>query len=323
MLVSGCSPNDEVVVYCALDREFSEPLLDKYEEESGIRVLAKYDVESTKTVGLANAIIAEQGRPRCDLFWNNEVLHTLRLKKRGLLEVFDIPQAAQWPQQFRDPSRQWYGFAGRARVLLVNTKLVSEEERPDSIDDLIDPKWHGKTGLAKPLFGTTATHAAVLFATRGEAAATQFFQSFRRNGKVLGGNKQVALAVSSGEIAFGLTDTDDAIIEVGAARPVAIVFPDQGEGQSGTLLIPNTLCMIKAGPHPDHARRLAELIVSAYTETHLAQGESAQIPLNEQATERPRVLPEGDLKWMEVDFAKAADQWDVVSKRLRTIFAPE
>jgi len=52
--------------------------------------------------------------------------------------------------------------------ILVNTKLVSEADRPKGINDLTNPKWKGKIGLAKPLFGTTATHAACLFAAWGD-----------------------------------------------------------------------------------------------------------------------------------------------------------
>jgi iron(III) transport system substrate-binding protein len=319
----GCPTREanEVVIYCALDREFAEPVLADYEKETGLQVLAKYDVESTKTVGLANAIIAEKNRPRCDLFWNNEILHTLRLKRLGLLESFSLPQANQLPSDFRDPDGQWYGFAARARVLLVNTDLVPEDERPDSVDDLVNPKWAGQVGIAKPLFGTTATHAAVLFAKRGEDKAMEFFAAFKNNGKVLGGNKQVAQAVSSGEIAFGLTDTDDAIIEVEAGRPVAIVFPDQGDNQPGALLVPNTLCLIKGGPHPAAARRLAEKIVSRATEEHLARAASAQIPLLGEEATRPRILPAQPPRWMQVDFQQAADEWERVNHRLAELFS--
>src|SRR5688572_12339641 len=76
LVLCGCDKKSErqVVVYTALDREFSEPLLQDYETGTATKVLAKYDVESTKTVGLVEALIAEQDRPRCDLFWNNEIL---------------------------------------------------------------------------------------------------------------------------------------------------------------------------------------------------------------------------------------------------------
>jgi iron(III) transport system substrate-binding protein len=317
----GCqrSSQQEVVIYCALDREFSEQVLDDFEAESGIDVLAKYDVESTKTVGLANAIIAERNRPRCDLFWNNEVLHTLRLKRLRLLQAYTVatPPAAA----FRDAEGMWYGFAGRARVLLINTELLPDDERPDSVFDLADPEWASRGGIAKPLFGTTATHAAVLFAMLGEERATEFFRQVAAQGKVLGGNKQVAQAVAAGELAFGLTDTDDALVELEAGRPVAIVFPDQGERQPGTLLIPNTLCLLRGAPHESQARQLAEHIVSSTTEAQLARAASAQIPLLDSATPAPRVLPDPPPRWMVVDFEKAADHWQQVERRLAEIFA--
>ena len=100
-------------------------------------------------------------------------------------------------------------------MLIVNTKLVPESERPKSIIDLADPKWKGRCGMAKPLFGTTATHAACLFAAWGDEKAKDFFKQLKANDvQILSGNKQVALAVGGGQLAFGITDTDDAIIEL-------------------------------------------------------------------------------------------------------------
>src|SRR5262245_47200528 len=71
------SAPEEVIVYTALDQEFSAPIFAEFTRATGIMVRAKYDAESTKTVGLAKTIIDERGRPRCDLFWNNEILNTL------------------------------------------------------------------------------------------------------------------------------------------------------------------------------------------------------------------------------------------------------
>ena len=168
---AGSDAATRVVVYSAQDREFGEPILREYARRTGVEVLPKFDVESTKTVGLANDIIAERSRPRCDLFWNNEILNTLRLKERGLLAPFQPSHADELPATFRARDGTWYGFAGRARVLIVNTKTIAEADRPRGIRDLLDPKWKGKIGIAKPLFGTTATHAACLFAAWGDEPA--------------------------------------------------------------------------------------------------------------------------------------------------------
>lgn len=323
LAMAGCGGENEVVVYTALDREFSEPILEDFEAETGIDVLPKYDVESTKTVGLATAILAERNRPRCDVFWNNEILHTLRLEKTGVLDVYRSPAAAQFPKAYVSPAGTWHGLAARARVLIVNTKRVAEGERPDSIEDLADPKWKGKVGIAKPLFGTTATHAAVLFAEWGDERAKEFFERLKENDvRVLAGNKQVALDVGSGALAFGITDTDDAIIERDHGSPVAIIFPDQAEDQIGTLFIPNTLAVIKGARHPEQARKLVDFLLQPAIEERLASGESAQFPVNPAVKTPSRAAPKNaaEIKWMEVDFHAAADKWETASGYIQKVF---
>lgn len=320
--VTGCwsRAEQEVVVYAALDREFSEPILDNFQAATGIHVLDKYDVESTKTVGLVSAIIQEQKRPRCDVFWNNEILHTLRLKKLGLLDVYLSPNADAFPENYRSATGDWYGLAARARVLIVNTQLVERDAFPASIQDLTDPKWKGQVGIAKPLFGTTATHSAVLFAAWGDERATEFFRAIRQNAEVMSGNKQVAAAVGRGQLAFGITDTDDAIIEVDNGMPVAIIFPDQAEGELGSLFIPNSLCIIKGSRNTVNARRLIDYLLTPEIETQLATGPSAQFPINPNVATKSRVLTDQPIHWMDVDFDAAAEKWEKASNVLREIF---
>jgi len=323
LTLSGCwsASGPEVVVYTALDSEFSEPIFADFTAKTGVTVRPKFDTESTKTVGLTEAIIHEKARPRCNVFWNNEILNTLRLQKQGLLEVYRPPVAQQYPPAFRSPQGLWHGFAARARVLLVNTELVPEPQRPGSIHDLADPRWRGRAGIAKPLFGTTATHAACLFAHWGDQRAKQFFRKLKANDvQVLSGNKQVALSVSAGRLALGLTDTDDAIIELEKGFPVTIVYPDRGEDELGTLFIPNTLAIIKGSANGQPARRLVDYLLSAEVEAKLAAGRSAQIPLNPAVDAEVRVETPRTVKAMPVDFAAAAEKWDTAAKFLRDEF---
>jgi iron(III) transport system substrate-binding protein len=322
LITTGCrSKSPEVIVYTALDQEFSEPILDQFTRETGIAVRAKYDTESTKTVGLTQAIIAERDRPRCDLFWNNEILNTLRLEQQGLLRPYVSPAAGAYPANVRSPQGLWYGFAGRARVLVVNTNQVPPERRPTSIRDLTDPQWHDRAGIAKPLFGTTATHAACLFAAWGDDDAKEFFLGVKRNCRIMSGNKQVALAVGAGSLAFGLTDTDDAIIELERGMPIEIIYPDQEEGGLGTLFIPNTLALIRGSQHPEAAEQLLDYLLTPDVERRLSDGPSAQIPLRPGVPASPRVKTPREVRAMDVDFAAAAEKWETAAGFLREEFA--
>jgi iron(III) transport system substrate-binding protein len=318
----AASSRSDVVVYTALDQEFSEPILDDFQKASGVRTRTKYDVESTKTVGLTSEIIAEAGRPRCDLFWNNEILNTLRLEKLGLLEAYRSPAGEVFESRWKSPDGTWYGFAARARVLLVNKNLADGASAPRSINDLADSKWRGKVAIAKPLFGTTATHAACLFAYWGDERAKDFFRRLKANDvQVLGGNKRVAEEVSTGRLAFGLTDTDDAMVEVERGMPVQIVYPDQGADGLGTLFIPNTVSIVKGRPHPEAARQLLDYLLSPKVETALSEGPSVQIPLNPNVHTKVRVATPQTIRAMDVDFRAAAETWDAAANFLRDEFA--
>src|SRR5204863_9687972 len=137
--------------------------------------------------------------------------------------------------------------------------------------------------------------------------------------QLVAGNKQAAEAVGQGQCLVGLTDTDDAIAELDAGKPVRIVFPDRDappNSKMGTLFIPNTLAVIKGCPNPDGARKLVDYLLSAEVEKRLAEAESHQVPLNPQVRaalpkeiERPREAG-GSVKSMQVDFGKATDLWD-------------
>lgn len=325
LLFSGCVPRteDDVVVYSALDEEFAAPILDGFERtlDNQTRVLGKFDVESTKTVGLVNQILAEQNSPRCDVFWNNEIMHTVRLQKLGLLKRHDWPVPPDWPRDMISSDSTWCGFAARARVLLVNTDMLDDPSKyPHSVSELSDPKWKDRSAMARPLFGTTATHWAVLRESLGRDEALETLKRIADNALIVSGNKQVAQAVSAGRVAWGLTDTDDAMIEQGLGYPVAIVFPDQQPDQPGTLRIPNTLAILQDAPHPVAAHRLVNYLMTPEIEDRLAMGPSSQMPISKASKFPPAVLPEEPVRWMRVNFENAAEDWDNWSAEVAAIF---
>lgn len=329
LAAAGCpgtpsnAPAREVVVYCALDRLYAEPILQAFEARTGIAVRSKWDAEATKTTGLVEALRAERDRPRCDVFWNNEVGQTVRLAREGLLAPYDSPSAAGLPADARDDQRRWTGFAARARVLLVNTDLVpSEADGPRSYRDLADPRWRGRVAIAGPLFGTTATHAAALFAALGPDEAKAWWRSLRANDVVVcPGNATVKDKVAAGEVAFGLTDSDDANLALLAQKPVRVVFPDQEEGGLGTLLIPNSVALLAGAPHPAEARALIDHLLSVEVEAELARSRSAQVPLR-AGTPRPAWIP-AQLRTIATTWEKVADSFDASRAFARDEFLKE
>jgi iron(III) transport system substrate-binding protein len=326
VLATGCAqPRERVIVYSAQDPEFADELFRTFSERTGIATDAKYDTEANKSVSLYAELVNEKDRPRCDVWWNNEILGTIRLDRQGMLEPYASAAAEGYPASSHSANHTWQAFASRPRVLIVNTDLVAKKDWPTSILDLTQPKWKNVVALAKPQFGTTATQAACLFEVLGPAKAKVFYLGLKNNGvHIVAGNKQVAQGVSSGQFAMGMTDGDDAIIEVEAKRPVEIIFPDADRPKSdrmGTLFIPNTLAAIKGAPHDAAAHRLVDYLLSPEVEEKLAMAQSHQFPMNPKANGKLPSQFRKNAKSMDVNFEKAADLWDETQKFLRDEFA--
>jgi len=293
-------------IYVALDQQFSQPLLEGFADQLGIRLKQQHDAENNKTVGHVTRILEDRDQQRCSVFWNNEIAHTVSLAQKGMLEPYDSPSAKGLPARWRDKDHLWTAFAARARILIVNTELLpNRQDWPSSYRDLTDPKWRGKCAIAKPKTGTTLTHFCSMWKTLGDEGMTQWIEDMQNNDVMfLGSNGATMRAVRDGRAAFAFTDTDDFHVAKLRGFPVACVFPDQGPDGIGTMLIPNSVALIKDGPDPANAKLLIDKILDRQTEALLAAADSAQIPL------RDDVPPPADEEILKLGQFREM-QWDI------------
>lgn len=322
VMIVGCTSQQstpEVVCYTSVDQIFSEPVLTRFEQQTGIKVNAVYDTEAAKTTGLVNRLLAEKNSPKADVFWNSEIARTITLKRNEVLAPYISSSAADIPAQYKDKEGYWTGFAARARVIIYNTELLKDRQPPTSIKDFIDPQWQGKAVIATPLFGTTATHAASLRVVWGGPRMEEFFTALKNNGVgILPGNATVRDRVAAGQAVFGLTDTDDVSVAFTRKLPVDWVFPDQDE--LGTLLIPYSVALIRGAPHEATAKRLIDFLLSPEIEELLAKSEAANIPVRKNLQPPERVPPLESLRTMAVDFERMADELQPMAEFAQNVF---
>jgi iron(III) transport system substrate-binding protein len=329
----------QVVLYCSVDQEVAEPIIARFERQSGIKVLARYDTEASKTVGLVQRIRAEAAAPAADVFWSGEVFHTIRLAREGLLEpvcsvsvrAYEVSSGDQalptsqetpdgvttnWPASFADPNGYWYGFALRGRVIGYNTNRVPVAEAPKSLEDVLDPRWKGRLVMASPAFGTTGGDVASWFAHYGSDRARGILQRLKGNGvRLVSGNSTAVRMVATGQADICFTDTDDIYAGQRNGWPVAMSFLDQGG--EGVLAIPNTAALIKGGPHPENAGLLMHFLLSEELEEMLVQSDSHNSPIRDEIAQKyPRyAIP----KPLGVDYARVADFLPEAIKTAREI----
>ncbi len=315
--MSGCGASkEEVVVYTAVDEVFSESILDAFEQETGIQVKPVYDTEANKTTGLVNRLIAEKDHPVCDVFWNNEFIQTIDLERQGVLEAYASPSAEDIPDYYKSENSMWTALGGRARVFLVNKDLLPEDEFPESVDDFVNGKYDGKKlAIAYPMFGTTKTMAAALYAQWGEEKGREYFEKIAALGvNVVDGNSVTKDMAVSGQAAIGFTDSDDAREAIKDGANVAMVYPDQGDGEMGTLITPSTVALIKGAPNGENARKLIDFLLKESTERKLVEDGFYDLSIRDANSGT-------GIKGMTVDLEKIYEFMDISAKDMEEIFS--
>ncbi len=307
LIIASCSKNaKEVVVYTSVDQIFSEPILKDFEKETGITVKVVYDTEETKSTGVLNRLIAEKDHPQCDVFWSGDPVRTIVLKNKGITMPYQSAVAKKLNPIYKDAEYHWTGFSARARVLIYNKDLLDTVTAPKSIFDLTKEEYKGKVAIANPLFGTTTFHIAALFSIVGNKKAKQFLSDLKKNELVIAtSNGDVKKRVIKGEVACGLTDTDDAFEAIKEGANIGLVFLDQ-QG-IGSLIMPNTVNLIKNAPNPENGKKLIDYLLSKETEAKLAKS-CAQMPLH-KGVEIPENIPTLDnIIPMKIDYDKTSQK---------------
>jgi iron(III) transport system substrate-binding protein len=296
LFVLGCfflrpSQRDSLVVYCAHDSIYADSILHEFEKQTGISVAVRYDTEATKSLGLVELLLQEKAHPRCDVFWNNELLGTLQLADENLLQPYRGSGFDRIPAAFKDADGRWAGFAARLRVWIINTNRVAPTE--DAVAKISSGDLD-RMVIAKPLYGTTRTQFTVLWKLWGREKMSAWQRDHRtRHLREVDGNSMVKDLVSASVCDVGWTDTDDFFEAHDDGKPVAMLPVILGDGK--TICIPNTVAIIRDTKHLAQAQTLVDFLLSEKCELALAAAKSRQIPLGPVDTTR---LPD-DVKQLQ------------------------
>src|SRR5918998_2963715 len=166
---SGEVSGEGLVVYSGRSEELVGPIIERFEEESGIDVEVRYG----DTAELAATILEEGQNSPTDAFFSQDAGALGALAKEGLLSPLPEDVLNRVEERFRDPDGRWVGVSGRARVVAYNTESLSEEELPSSILEFTDPEWQGRIGWA-PTNGSFQAFVTALRLIEGEEVAREW-----------------------------------------------------------------------------------------------------------------------------------------------------
>ena len=331
-------PGGRVICYTSADSVYAKVLFAEFTKVTGIAVDAVFDTEATKTTGLVQRLLNEKdgaGASRgghADVWWSSEPFGAIKLARAGVLDETSAPRAEAhmkphggWPATLRATDKSWYGFGSRGRVIVYNTKFVEERDAPRRLGQLLHPAFKDRIAIAKPQFGTTRGHFAALLHRNGEQNFELWLTALKANGvRLMDGNASVVSAVARGECRVGLTDTDDVYSGQREGWRVAISweeFPQQGLKPvepgippaadlpgMGSMLIPNTVALVKGGKNPAAATELVEFLLSPAAQRSLVQTESRNTPVDPEVRKE---FAQYDVKNpAELDLVAVADNVD-------------
>ncbi len=105
-----------VVVYSGRREQFVTPVLERFEEQTGVRVR----LLSGSATSFAHRLVEERRRPGADIFLANDagVMEYLRLQ--DVLAPITVPGVDNIPPSLRADDVSWVGLSARVRVLMVH-----------------------------------------------------------------------------------------------------------------------------------------------------------------------------------------------------------
>ncbi len=192
----------ELLVYSGRSEELVGPLMDLFEQQTGIEVAVRYG----DTAEMAATILEEGANSPADLFFGQDAGAMGALAGEGRLRPLPADMLEQVGAAFRAPNGEWIGVTGRARVVVYNTEQLSEADLPASILDFTDPRWEGQIGWA-PTNGSFQAFVTALRVTEGEEVAREWLLGVQANNpKVYANNNAIVEAVANGEISVGFVN---------------------------------------------------------------------------------------------------------------------
>lgn len=201
-LKAGGSKGGSLVVYSGRSKELVGPLIEQFEQASGIKVEIRYG----DTAELAAQILEEGDNSPADVFFGQDAGALGALAAKGRFVRLSDAQLDMVPDGLKDDEGRWVGTSARARVVVYNTDKLTEADLPESILEFTDPVWNGRLGWA-PTNGSFQAFVTALRVLEGEDGARTWLKGIKANRPAtFDGNTAIVEAVGSGEIEAGFVN---------------------------------------------------------------------------------------------------------------------
>lgn len=300
---TACSGGrDALVIYSGRDEALVAPILDDFAEETGVDI----DVRYGESGALALQLSEEGDRTKVDVFLSQSPGPTTVVAGEPGLAELDPATLELVDERWRGEDGRWIGVTARQRVLVYNADMVSEDELPESVFDLVDPEYQGEVALA-PTNASFQDFVTAMRQAEGDDVTQEWLDGMAANqSPTYADNSSIVAAVGRGEIPMGLVNHyyNYRALEEDPDLPTRNhLFPPD---DIGSLLIDSTVAIVESTDHRDDAERFVEFLLSEEAQEFFS-AETFEYPLAAGAAPAAELPPVDELEGAGVDLTAFGD----------------
>lgn len=300
LVLSGCGGGENdaagqdpvadgsITLYAGRDEGLIQPLVEMFEEKSGIEVSVRYG----DTAEISALILEEGDQSPADVFLSQDAGALGALSQAGLFSELPSDVTERVPAGFTSTDDTWVGVTGRARVIAYDSEKLTAAQVPTSVDEFTEPKWKGRLGIA-PGNASFQSFVTAYRELKGEAAADEWVAKIAANDpQLFDSNGAILTAVNQGSVDAGLINHYywfRLSAEVGEKNMRAqLAFPEVGD--PGSIVNVTGAGIMKSAAEDADALAFVEFLLSEEAQQYFVS-ETFEYPLI-SSVESPAGLPE-------------------------------
>ncbi len=300
----------EVNVYSARNENLIKPLLDRFTEESGIRV----NLVTGKADALLKRLESEGDNSPADLLITTDAGRLHRARAAGVTQpVVSGVLTEAIPASYRDPDGHWFGLSLRARPILY----VEGKVRPETLstyEALADPAWRGRICIRSSSNIYNQSLVASMIAANGVEATETWAGGLVANlaRPPRGGDRDQIKAAAAGQCDLAVANTyylagmlsskDER--ERAAAERMAVFWPNQAD--RGVHVNVSGAAVTRSARNRAAAVRLIEFLAGEASQAWYAEA-NGEYPVRRGVASSPLLAAWGPFKADELNLSRLGE----------------
>ncbi len=240
-------------------------LFDAFTAQTGAKV-EFLSMSSGEVIARAKA----EGKPMADVWFGGGLDAFMAAKEEGMLELYQSPNAADIPAEYKDAEGAWVAKGITVVGFLVNNSVLEEKGLaiPTGWEALADEKYKGEVIMSNPAVSGT-NYAAVkgLLDMYGEEAGWEYLRKLNNNISFYGKRgKDPQEKTQQGEFGIGIIPVDQSAFDVAKDNNLTVIYPEDG-----IPWVPEGVAIFKGSDNTDVAKAFEDFMLTPEAQAMIAE----------------------------------------------------